>query len=95
MEIKKTRGVLTEEIKLKYGITQEELRLIPYLHYCIINNQRLDLEKLTRQEVKILLKWENEGFIIASFEDPCVITSRRFWDIMSDVLFDAYATRYE
>lgn len=95
MEIKKTRGIYTEEIKSKYGITQEELRLIPYLHYCIINHQRLCYEKLTIQEVDILEKWQKEGLIIASYIDTCVITSRSFWDKMSDILYDSYAARYE
>ena len=89
------RGAYTEELGKKYGITKVELRLIPYLHYCITNHLRIDLCKMTGEEHKILRQWEDNGFIEAGLETPCIILNKQFWDKMCDVLYDAYAARYE
>ena len=47
MNDREFRGVLTEEIKNKYGITsKEELRLIPYLQYLLVNQMPVDPRKV-------------------------------------------------
>ena len=83
------RGVLTSEIKEKYNITVEELRLIPYLQYLLVNHMRVDPAKINEKERKILQKWRDEGKITFSVQEPCTIT-KEFWDFINNILFDSY-----
>ena len=83
------RGVLTDEIKEEYGITQKELRLLPYFQYLLINNQCIDPAKIDAEERKILQRWRDEGKISFSISTPCTAT-KTFWDWMNSVLWDSY-----
>lgn len=83
------RGVLTSEIKEKYNITVEELRLIPYLQYLLVNHMPVDPAKLHCGEREILKKWRDEGKITFSVQEPCTIT-KEFWDFINNILFDSY-----
>ena len=64
-----SRGMLTEEIKAKsselfgYEISQLELRLMPYVQYCVLNNKDVDARKVNGDERLVLAKWTNLGFI--------------------------------
>lgn len=88
------RGILTEEIKTKYGITIKELRLIPYFHYLLINHKPIDPLKIDSEERKILSKWKNEGKITFSMSES-VTATKEFWDFMNNVLWDSYVPHYE
>lgn len=85
----KNRGVLTDEIKNKYGITRKELRLMPYLQYLLVNQIPIDPRKIDQEEREILQKWRNEGKITFSMKDPCSAT-KEFWDQISDIIYDTY-----
>lgn len=80
------RGILTEEAKKKYRITQKELRLLPYLQYLIMNHAPIDHAKIDSKEREILQKWKEEGKIEYSCTSPCACT-KEFWDWMHDVLW--------
>lgn len=60
------RGQLTDRIKEKslellgYEITQKELRLIPYLQYQMVNEQKIDPRKIDEEEREILSKWREK-----------------------------------
>jgi hypothetical protein len=84
-----SRGVLTDELAEKYGITLKELRLIPYFQYLLINHQAVDIRKIDQEERDILQRWRDEGKITFSCYYP-VRASREFWDFMNDVLWDSY-----
>lgn len=88
------RGILTEEMKSKYGITTKELRLIPYFQYLLINHLPVDPSKVDSEERKILKKWQDEGKISFSCSES-VTTTKEFWDFINNVLWDSYVLHYE
>lgn len=93
MKLKQERGQLTQRIKdkskelLGYEITEQELRLIPYIQYCLINEHRLDAEKISIEEVAILTEWERKGFM--QFSEKIKAT-KEFWDTMSELIWLGY-----
>ena len=89
-----SRGMLTDELVNKYGITLKELRLIPYLQYLLINHMSVDPQKVDAEERKILKKWQDEGKITFSCSEV-VTSTKEFWDFMNEVLWDSYVPHYE
>lgn len=88
------RGFVTEEITNKYGFTQTELRLMPYIQYCCINNQCIEPCKIRSEERDIIFDWRSKGYISGGMSDVICI-SREFWDIIHDCLWYAYANQLE
>ena len=90
-----TRGMLTTKVKatakqlLGYNITLNELRLIPYLQYVMVNDQRIEREKINDEERVILDRWETKGFIK---RDDGLSVSKKFWDAMCEILYVSYVT---
>lgn len=83
------RGCLTESQYKKYGLTQAEVRLMPYLQYCLMNDRRLDLRRVSKDELKILDKWAEEGKI--SYGLLYLVCTKEFWDFMAEILWLSYA----
>lgn len=92
-EIQK-RGKLTQRIKdksqelLGYEIDTLELRLMPYIHYVMTNEQRIDINKISGDERKILKKWEDAGYIKLNSFDLTI--SYEFWNILTEIIFLGY-----
>jgi hypothetical protein len=90
-----TRGVLTKEVKavskklLGYNITLNELRLIPYVQYVMVNDQRIEREKINDEERVILDRWETKGFLK---RDSGLSVTKKFWDAMCEILYVSYVT---
>lgn len=88
------RGQLTSRIKEKskelfgYEISQVELRLIPYLQYVMINSQKLDINKISPEERKIISKWRAAGYIDGGASGMRI--TKEFWNIMNEILFLGY-----
>jgi len=88
------RGVLTERVnaiaKERIGreISKEELRLIPYIQYVMVNEQRLDIGRVNSLEREILAKWRTEDFIEGGASG--LMITKEFWDFMCEILFEAY-----
>jgi len=88
------RGALTDkiqEIAVKHTgskITQEELRLLPYVQYVMMNGQKLDIAKISSSERDILKKWKDAEYIEGGASGLAI--TREFWDFMCDILFEAY-----
>lgn len=90
-----SRGMLTEEIREKYGIeTTKELRLIPYFQYLLVNHMPVDVSKVDSEERKILKRWQDEGKITFSCSES-VTATKEFWDWINDVLWDSYVPQME
>ena len=91
------RGVLTAEIKkvsvdlLGYEITQEELRLMAYLQYCVMNSQNIDPVKVSSDERKILSGWREKKFISGGASDLEI--TKPFWDAISQILWFGYVNQ--
>jgi len=89
------RGVLTTDVnkmaELMIGrklIGTTELRLIPYVHYIMVNDRKLDINKINGEERKILQQWKKEGHIEGGASGLAI--TKHFWDFMCEVLFIAY-----
>ncbi len=91
---KKGRGVLTDKVnniaKTMIGreISRTELRLIPYIQYVMVNEQKLDIAKIKSDEREILSKWRTEGFIEGGASGLAI--TKEFWNFMCEILFEAY-----
>ena len=87
------RGQLTDRVQAKsnellgYVISKEELRLLPYIQYVLVNEQYIDPVKINDEERQILLKWRKAGYI----KDVNVFNvSKDFWDIINELIFLGY-----
>lgn len=89
------RGVLTKEVQeianrhIGRDIDQTELRLIPYVQFVMLNEQKIDIRKINQDERKILRKWKDAGLIEGGASGLSV--TKDFWDFSSEILFQSYA----
>ena len=94
MKEKKGRGVLSKKTnkiaKKMIGreISRKELRLIPYIQYVMVNEQKIKIEHIDPEERIILRKWKEEGFIEGGASGLSI--TKDFWDFMCEILFEAY-----
>jgi len=94
------RGVLTDEVKevskelMGYEITQQELRLMPYLFSRLLDNAGISRESINRDENRILNEWEKKGFIVieSSFDKRMVYVSKEFYETLSKILMVGYVS---
>ena len=88
------RGKLTERIKslslelLGYEIDQLELRLMPYIVYVMMNEQKLDPNKIIKEERAIIQKWRDLGYIEGGASGLSI--TEEFWGILSKIMFAGY-----
>ena len=109
MELQK-RGMLTQRIKetsvklLGYEITQVELRLMPYLQYTLVNDQRLKLEHINKADREILAKWVSRGYILDGVtecgrpmlsEGIKLKVQKEFWNSILEILWLGYVDLHE
>ena len=93
------RGMLSEEIKQKsqellgYEITQEELRLMPYVLYCVLNDQDVSPRHINAEERNILMEWQKKGFISSHSSDLRV--RKDFYDMANELLWIGYIVAVE
>ena len=91
----KNRGKLTETIKLTSKIflgeeiDQTELRLYPYIDYCLKNGGYMEPRKTSAEEKRIIEKRKNEGHMFVRTDGTITVT-RPFYDFIQDILADAY-----
>lgn len=88
------RGQLTKRIEdnskelLGYSISQEELRLMAYIQYVMVNSQTLEINKISPSERKILNKWREKEYIDDGASGLGI--TREFWDIICEIIFLGY-----
>lgn len=89
-----TRGKLTQRIKdkskelLGYEISLRELRLMPYVQYVMVNEQRLDPNKISGEERDILKKWREAGHIEGGAGGMAI--TPEFWRIICEIIMLGY-----
>jgi hypothetical protein len=89
------RGQLTEELKALAEellsvseFTQQELRLLPYLQYLVLNNENINPQKINQEERAILSRWKLKGWIFGGMVDLAI--SKAFWDTINQILWVGY-----
>lgn len=88
------RGQLTQRIKEKsnellgYEIDQTELRLMPYIVYVMMNEQRLDPNKVNGEERGILARWRQAGHIEGGASGLTI--TEEFWRILCEIMLLGY-----
>lgn len=91
---KQGRGQLTQKVKdkskelLGYEVEVRELRLFPYVVYVMMNEQKIDPNKINQEERKILKKWQDAGHVEGGASGLSI--TRQFWDILTEMVFIAY-----
>lgn len=95
--MKNGRGALTAEIVAKAkellgvdGFTVRELRLMPYVQYVMMNDQRIEPRRVNEEERQILSRWRERGWITGGASPMTV--RKDFWDAMSEILWLGYVS---
>lgn len=89
------RGMFTEELAKRHDLrSRDELRILPYLQYLLINRLPIDPAKITPTEHECLIRWRNEGRITFSMTRFPTCTED-FWLWMNRVLWESYAAHPE
>ena len=89
-----SRGILTDEVAAlaveHFGreISVAELRLLPYIGFVMVNEQRIDPRKINVEERQILQIWRDEGLIEGGAGGLYI--TRDFWDAINDIVWLAY-----
>jgi len=92
--IQQGRGELTAFVKKKskellgYEIGLRELRLMPYIQYVMVNEQKLDTNKVNAEERTILRSWKDKGYIKGGASGLQI--TKDFWDSICEIIFAAY-----
>jgi len=91
------RGILTKEVQeiarrhIGRDIDETELRLIPYVQYVMVNDQKLDMNKINQDDRKILRKWKDAGLVEGGASGLSI--TKDFWDFACEILFQSYVMR--
>lgn len=94
------RGMLAKELKEKAEnylgreFTQKELRLYPFIVYCMTNGGYIPRDKTNEEELEMLRTLEKEGRLKREYPARFFPT-REFWHFMNDCLADSYVTLAE
>lgn len=93
------RGTLNERVQsaalmtLRRRITKAELRLMPYIQFMMMNEQRLDPNKISAEEREILSQWRKEGWVEGGAAGLAI--TKEFWDALSECLWVSYVCHGE
>lgn len=88
------RGALSDEIKkyskekLGYEIYVKELRLIPYVHYCLTNSRNLEVRQINEEERLIWQQWKEKGYVKGGATR--INVTKKFWEFMNEILWLGY-----
>ncbi len=87
------RGQLTEKVQelaneyLGREISLTELRLYPFIDYCIKNGGYMDRRKLSREELELLHSYNKDDVQRAY---GYIYVSKDFYEYMQKVLWESY-----
>lgn len=93
------RGQLTPPVKAfaeSKGFSdfnRTELRLLPYIQYVMMNEQKLELSRINSEEREAFSRWREKGWVTGG-AGPMTIT-KQFWDSMNQILWLSYVNHEE
>lgn len=99
--MKQQRGELTKRVQKKAvkllgrEITEQELRFMPYLQYCMMNEQRFERAKIYPEEREIIDDWNREGWIKGKVGDYKIAIDKKFWKKLNEIMYIAYVDTTE
>lgn len=88
------RGVITEQIQefakefLGREISRTELKLYPYIDYCIKNGGRFEPIKINDKEREVLRELKDAGFLYT--ESWCFYVTEEFYRYLQTILWFSY-----
>lgn len=91
------RGQLTAEVQQKSievlgrEISLRELRLMPYVQHVMMNQQRIDPNRINSAERTVLNNWREAGWIEGGAGGLSV--TKQFWDALGEILWISYVVR--
>lgn len=91
-----SRGALSEAIRTvcnKHNIQEinlTQLRLLPYIQYCLVNQQGIDPRRINTEERGYLKEWKAEGYLEGGSQGLRI--SKKFWNFINDCLWVSYVT---
>jgi hypothetical protein len=89
------RGALTAEARyvaisrLDWDINTEQLRLLPYIQYLLMNDQGLEPSRISAEERPILAMFRERGWLEGGASRKLKVT-KEFWDAMNEILWLTY-----
>ena len=90
------RGQLTTKVikvakeQLGYKIDVTELRLMPYLQYCMMNSEAIVRAKINSDDFEVLKKWETKGFLDFNITEGRFKITEKFYRAIMEILLVAY-----
>ncbi len=89
------RGQVTEPVAKKayellgiQNISTNELRLMPYIQYTMVNSQKLDISRINQEDRDILSRWRKKEWLRGGASEMEI--SKKFWNSISEIIFLAY-----
>lgn len=88
------RGAITKRIKEKsrellgYEIDKTELRLMAYVQYVMVNDQKIKIQHCNQDDRKILSKWREAGHMEGGASGMAI--TKHFWDAICEIVFLGY-----
>lgn len=73
--------------------SRAEFRLLPYIQYVMVNEQRIEIDKINPEERAILSTLRSEGHIEGGASGLAL--TRDFWDFICNVVWMGYVAYRE
>lgn len=99
MKIQGERGMIIDSVKtrakevLGREITQEELRLFPFLDYSWKNGGYVDRNKLSGEEMNWIAGYDEVG--LCKWDCGYSFPTKKFYDFVQECLFETYVQEAE
>lgn len=93
------RGEFTPAIKAKMDefmsreTTRAEFRLLPYIQYTMVNNQKIDPNHVNGEDRTVLTLWREAGHIEGGASGLAI--TEQFWEFLNSILWLGYVAYRE
>jgi len=84
---------LAKELLGIESLSIRELRLMPYIQYVMVNDQKIDPRKINSEERAIFMDWKKEGWVVGGMTGLSI--TKEFWDAINEIMWIAYVVYNE